>query len=413
MNKLRALCKSRISCTALLLSALLAVAPGGLFAHETDCFDLFAKLDEKIGRPVDTPAYADLTSHRASVTELGQEAGEHGGKRIRLKKTGAQWGSIFTTNNFDRQGDPRWFISLLGEKQAEFFGFKMMGTEEMLIPDYEEFTGALKKVNEALIAKGKQPASITFYKTPDNHNVKVGSYVESFIKDHGIPIAPSGNHMIHDISYHTGAIFMPDHLLKEGAARTKYHRDFSEFLKRKYADDPAKKEAAIFYSYLFKFLDTAYIDTATARIGPTVAGFSNKMALIGKEAVTHEMKNMVKHSVISIARDLAEGTTARTAFEKHIGLMIGASKINPGGIINEAKRRAAIQAFPMEEVYKDLEKFSRGYVPEGFPDFSPENIRLSTVEERDAYLDRLCRELTAARDKFLSVTAGLVEPQPK
>ncbi len=164
------------------------------------------------------------SSEQQTVDIINEKNGRHGGRVLTLLKTGSTWMSKFSTFNFDVQGDPRWFIGALGEKQAEFFGFKLIDSNTMEMPNAEEFQGALNKVNKELVRQGHDPVEIS-YSTLDFKRRPLVSYLDSFDQNI-LPVASAGNHIIHDMSFHSGMIFIPNQYLQVAQRRVRFVRGF-------------------------------------------------------------------------------------------------------------------------------------------------------------------------------------------
>ncbi|MGH1467456.1 MAG: hypothetical protein ACRBBP_01055 [Bdellovibrionales bacterium] len=183
------------------------------------------------------PAHEVITTNFSEATsrptvEVGHEIhGPHGGKLFIVKKNGETWVSQFTTFKFDLQGDPRWFIGSVGESLAAFFGFRIIDSQTMTIPDAREFQLAIDKVNKVLIAEGKEPVLIRF-KTDDLTEAPMQGYIDAF-RALELPLASGGNHLVHDMSFHTGTLFMPNRIIRAAHTRTSFIMEFTSFLRRR------------------------------------------------------------------------------------------------------------------------------------------------------------------------------------
>lgn len=203
-------------------------------------------------------------SKQSTVQLKGELVGRHGGKILIFERIGEHWVSDYRTVRYDPQGDLRSFISLLGEEAAAFFGFKMISEKRIQVPDATEFMGAVAKINAYLESKNIPPIPLSYYTTDSNENVRVALYIKKFIDILGIPLAQSGNHLLHDLDFHTGAIFIPAELLELKRTTDKYLEDFISFLEQKFGQDQAK--AVRYFSYLWRMRETINIDSATGSV---------------------------------------------------------------------------------------------------------------------------------------------------
>ncbi len=200
--------------------------------------------------------------------------GNHGGQLIQIELIGDTWFSDHRTVKYDPQGDPRMFIEVVGGDMADFFGFKMIDAKNMFIPDYQEFMAALTKINKALEQKGEQKLSIQFYQTSDNENVSVSTYVNKFLLMQAIPMAPSGNHLLHDISFHSGGIFLPQEIIDFKKKKLLYEFQFFAELKKIYDNQPEELKAVKYFEYLNNFRNTVEIDNGTAGVNTSITDFN-------------------------------------------------------------------------------------------------------------------------------------------
>jgi len=256
----------------LLLLGLVYASPS--FAHRTECEKALLALQAKLESSVESDNFLSVMHEEPaapSVEVIAHRPGEHGGRRLVLQKTGAGWASNYRSAQYDPQGDPRWFIEVIGNEAARFFGFEILNDDQITVPDGPEFTGALKKINNQLRAMGKEPIEISFYLTkPSGQSTRVSEYIERFGREAGLPLAPAGNHLVHDLSFHTGAIFFPAKLVRLKAFTSRYMQGFVEHLKAKYAMDPLRLGGVKYFAYLWRMSETVSIDTATGLVNPGI-----------------------------------------------------------------------------------------------------------------------------------------------
>lgn len=177
-----------------------------------------------------SPCELAPSDHSPTVQVGTAQLGRHGGRLITLQRTGKQWGSNHTTVGYDVQGDPRWFVEAAGCGTADFFGFKLLSPNLISVPDRREFAGAVEKVNDRLAAAGEEPIGVTFYDSPERGGFKFKDYIDAFVARFALPVASGGNHFVHDISFHSGAIFIPPEAVRAGADRMRYMEGFAEEL---------------------------------------------------------------------------------------------------------------------------------------------------------------------------------------
>ncbi|MGZ3695650.1 MAG: hypothetical protein ACXWQO_16180 [Bdellovibrionota bacterium] len=342
-----------------------------------------------------------------TVEVIGSNEGRNGGKLLLLKRTGKSWGSSNVTPGaggfgYDMQGDPRWFIETLGEEGASRFGFRVIDETTMTVPDFKEFTGAIDKINAKLAEKNLEPISIKYYATADNDNVLAGKYVDHFLDNRAIPIAPSGNHFVHDMSFHSGAIYLPKELLNQGAARVEYRKRFAEFLKKKsqYGSEDDRWLAKT-YSYWIKFWSVTQVDYGTAMLGPQIAAFLKQ----NPEATANEMKDYLRPIITAFLPDLK----LRDKFtpikhlqnfrdQMHHAIFSGefdSAANSANWYDNVDKIRAGNTQFD-----RDMRRFSKSYRSRAFPDFNPNKPMFSTKRQAEDYLEKLCQSITERRKQI-------------
>ncbi len=164
------------------------------------------------------PEKIHVSNKRPSVDVVGAVAGYHGGIRHLLKRRyGLEWRSDYESMPDAVQGDPRWFIFAVGEEVAKFFGFEMLSHDLMTAPDAAELAGAIRKVNEVLIAAGKEPIRIHFV---DAESIPLTALQYAVHAARGeIPIARSGPVVIHDSSYHMLILYAPPPYMERARTR--------------------------------------------------------------------------------------------------------------------------------------------------------------------------------------------------
>lgn len=189
-------------------------------------------------------------SKQQSVAIVDQVPGQHGGSRLVVRRTGAKWLAQYATFKFDVQGDPRWFIGAFGEDLARYFGFEIIDTKQMTIPDPVEFQNAIEKVNKELVAQSLEPIGISIV-ADDTSEAPLTQYLDH-ISESRLPFAAGGHHLVHDMSFHSGVIFTPTRFLEIARKRVRFVLDFVQFLKAQ--NDPSVQVTPEVVSYIKSFL---------------------------------------------------------------------------------------------------------------------------------------------------------------
>lgn len=204
-----------------------------LVCSHSSLADLAQTCSSILAPTVQDPIHINLedAAYRPTVEVTKTIDGNHGGKLHIVKKTWrGEWISDYATFAFDVQGDPRWFIGAMGEKAANFFGFEIIDSETITVPDAIEFQGALDKVNQVLISQGNEPVLLSL-STEDISQKPISGYLDALLGSK-LPFATEGNHLIHDVSFHTGHIFTPPRLLKIAQTRTLFTLNFFKFIQK-------------------------------------------------------------------------------------------------------------------------------------------------------------------------------------
>lgn len=124
----------------------------------------------------------------------------------------------------------------------------------MIMPDRREFIAALEKVNKEIKNASGAPTPLSFFE--QGETAYVNDYLENFANGR-LPIAPTGNHFLHDMSFHTGGLFVPGSFVEFARARTKFVIDFSHHLEKINSDQPESVRVAIHAHMRSAVLETA------------------------------------------------------------------------------------------------------------------------------------------------------------
>lgn len=271
----------------LLLAAAVPAEAGGKLSLK-DCAHLFRSLH------VNGVLFKDLLqdqANEATVTFGKELEGRHGGKRHVVRKLdGKPWGSEYQEAVNAPQGDPRSYIELLGVEGAKFFGFEMLSETEMTVPDAAEFNGAIEKINVKLVAQGLAPIPIRLY---EQHGSAVVDYVDHWGNGLAPLNAKLNTHRVHDLSVHSGVVFLPPEVAEHSQFVTKELIRFADAAQAEVLDiasrteglDEADRELLKWYKSYLLLAPTKYIDLGTAYLmaGYLTAGKRDKFSPTGSD----------------------------------------------------------------------------------------------------------------------------------
>lgn len=373
--------------------ALFATSVAAHQVESANCGDLFRHYLSQlfVSDRVDEFSTSTRMSIRTPTCKsVGEVGGVHGGKLIKLERVEKTWVSQYSTVTYDPQGDPRWFIDTIGDEASEFFGFKMLSDKQMLVPNAQEFMGAIDRVNKALREKGLEEIKIRFYPTHDELNTKVALYTKEFKENAALPFAPSGNHMLHDLSFHTGAIYIPQKFIRNKMAWLEYEDEFFKFVREKYKNSPEQLKAIKHYQHITRLKNTAEIDTETGTLA--------------LKLLDH-MKSMKKNPTASLAGThfgspvyFTGGTQSPyERFRFTIEALDGAEGFK------YLKREEFTEALPFEAVADDLKKFTETYSSKQYPDFKPKNLYGPMLDQQNDYCRGITERLGIIRETALKL----------
>jgi hypothetical protein len=171
--------------------------------------------------------YNYRTEHLKGVGFL---AGQHGGKRIVVqgeihtfgKRQYIQFHDMkkdFTTGGADGTQDLRVYPKILGEREANFFGYRQIDHKHVTVPDVNELNGAIAKFNQGLSSNDPRRIEISFYWTGEAF-VSNREYIERFARYGQLPIARNGRQFYHDISAHGLAGLLTDNAVPTAIRNT-------------------------------------------------------------------------------------------------------------------------------------------------------------------------------------------------
>jgi hypothetical protein len=290
------------------------------------CLDVLENLATRIGADPTVKSEYDLknTVH-PTVKIVGEQTGLHGGKRIKIERLGETWGSSARSHAYDPQGDPRFFALIVGYEAAEFFGFKMLSVTQMLVPDVAELNGAIKSMN-ALLQQRKyfglghaqgEAIPVTYYAQVKPNLPK---YLTEWSKNAKLPIG-EGNEYFHDISFHSGAIFLPPVAVLHSQNIAAHVSDFIEYLKMNLSHLEGESLRALKrYIYFLRLEESLTIDFHTGVLADALADFN---AFKRAEASNRDFVSKFgsyRRSLKNITESIAGGVslTPRTFLKKNV-----------------------------------------------------------------------------------------------
>lgn len=195
-----------------------------------NCREALALVEHHLGlQPDFSDEYRHFKRTVRSFPQLKVE-GFHGGYRIPIVRIGEVWPSDFHEGPNAPQGDPRNFVTAFGLDTALFFGFSVLSPRDAEIPDFMEFNGALRKVNAELIRVGAEPIGMRYY--PCVGEVGPTRYLFEFVENAAIPLAQREAAQLHDLSFHSMSIILPNDLIEHARRQTRVVVEFSAYLKK-------------------------------------------------------------------------------------------------------------------------------------------------------------------------------------
>jgi hypothetical protein len=226
--------------------------------------------DQKAISLVDTPRILMQT-----VQKVSERPGIHGGKQLQLQRLDESWFSHYTTTQFDPQGDPRTFITSVGSDVAQYFGFELENAQTLWAPDAVEFQGAIQVINQKQIEKnGESLIDVSFYS--GESDLTLAEYLKRFTEEWSLPYADEGNAQIHDLSFHTGAIFLPKETLALIAPVFEDGHLLMEFIREKKRSSHGVERR--FWEMMLKQVKTRYatiVDNFTGTLSSFFANYVN------------------------------------------------------------------------------------------------------------------------------------------
>lgn len=195
-----------------------------------NCREALARVEHHLGlQPDFSDEYRHYKRTIRSFPQLKVE-GLHGGYRIPILRIGEVWPSDFHEGPNAPQGDPRNFITAFGVSTALFFGFSVFSSRDAEIPDFSEFNGAIRKVNAELLRVGAEPIGMRYY--PCLGEVGPTRYLYEFVENSAIPLAQRDAAQLHDLSFHSMSIILPNDLIEHARRQTRIVEEFGAYLNK-------------------------------------------------------------------------------------------------------------------------------------------------------------------------------------
>jgi len=205
-----------------------------------------------------------------TVEHISWQKGPHGGRLERVKKVGESWGSTYKVNSFDPQGDPRWFIYMLGDKASSFFGLKVMNNDKfMTVPDATELNNSFQLLNEVLVdVRSDLVIKDLFY---EQKKQSMDTYLVKNSQSMALPLAENYPSRSHDIAYHLVSIFLPNPVKENSMKLTRAVLEFVDHVLEEYASSELEEQAKL-WATMVKNIRTQQIDAGT---GSTILYMNN------------------------------------------------------------------------------------------------------------------------------------------
>lgn len=193
------------------------------------CRDIFNLIEGSLPKFGFTDSYAESRLVSEATVNLEKTLKDSSGESFLVfARTGSSWGSGASTVGYDVQGDPRWFFEVLGADLSPTLGFWWDLDKRLQLPTPETWNRRIKMLSDQLVSKGFEPIPVHFdfdfhakeeaFAELDRRSL----YSETMIYRKTIPMALEGIPILHDMSFHTGAILFEEKILNFAASRFEY-----------------------------------------------------------------------------------------------------------------------------------------------------------------------------------------------
>ncbi len=134
--------------------------------------------------------------------------------------------------------DPEGMVSLfpitMGENISRQFGF-IRGTDktQMYVPTAEAMNRSIQETNIILEKKGLKRIPVSFYEVNSGQPYVAKQALDRFIDQGQIPLERTGSAAIHDLSFHSSSIAIPEKIWTRARDNFRAGRDFLNYLESK------------------------------------------------------------------------------------------------------------------------------------------------------------------------------------
>lgn len=284
-------------------SNLLATASWGARADKACLSHVFENLiDGTEARGIKQSVSTDV------FTVHGVMKGPHGGRLLIVERK-VGWSDLrknFSEDGADLTPDLRLLPTVLGEKGARFFGYRILSDKLAIIPDAQEVQGAIEAFNRGLppdspIRIATRPASTHAVFETDH------DYVHAYIKDGTLPMSTHGRQFFHDMSGHAMQGFFDDNRI------TWFMRKRAKIWIDYLAD---RKRAGLPMTDELKKADQAVMEEIGSQIDGLGQGIGATMSAAGKRKWKQENQALAKRNGLTVEqlaslgvdKDIAQGS---------------------------------------------------------------------------------------------------------
>jgi len=200
--------------------------------------------------------------------------------------------------------------------------------------DFDEWTGALDRLNMELIKRGLTPVSLGYY-LGDRH-AKPHDLILAFIERRVIPYGVSDsvsegtvdNILIHDAAFHSGAIFVPEYLWDYSVDNLRFSQSLYQHLKSIYLQGPYQETVVALVNAL-ELMDYYVLDRTSALLamGLFIPEFPDQLAQRYHEDLVTEFVNSTRSEFSDMIQSATplfskKSLTPRAALKRKIAVVI-------------------------------------------------------------------------------------------
>lgn len=255
------------------------------YAHDNPvpltCATLFKYIESRLPRRGFTTSYIAAAVHSDRTAFLDRSLRDaHGDTYWVLRNPGTEWGSSYSTNGFDPQGDTRWFLEFIGNDVGHVWGFYWDGGSLLQVPSPATWRKRLVSISDALEARGQERIAVGYHANlhfdPATRKSGVSKYIGLFVAHGQIPMAERSVPFLHDLSFHTGAVVLEKRFVDIARRRVEYFFAASNYLgqRARSVREAGDLRQAMALEKLQKSLrdrSVVMIDTGTGLINPLLA----------------------------------------------------------------------------------------------------------------------------------------------